>query len=102
MLNRLIQGSAADIMKKAMLDAWQEGIFEVLVPHITVHDELDVSFPLTEQGATALWRLKEIMESCVELRVPLTSDLDVGFDWANLTSIKEKTELYGWVLENKK
>ena len=37
--NRLIQGSAADMTKQAMLDLWKEGI----VPHIQVHDELDIS-----------------------------------------------------------
>lgn len=101
MLNRLIQGSAADIMKKSMLMAWEEGVFDVVVPHITVHDELDVSFPLTEEGVNSLWRLKEIMETCVELRVPMKADLDVGFNWAELESVKTKTDLLGWVVENK-
>ena len=38
-LNKLIQGSAADMTKKAMLDLYQEGI----IPHIQIHDELDLS-----------------------------------------------------------
>jgi DNA polymerase I-like protein with 3'-5' exonuclease and polymerase domains len=38
-LNKLIQGSAADMTKKAMVDLYNEGI----VPHIQIHDELDVS-----------------------------------------------------------
>ena len=38
-LNRLIQGSAADMTKKAMVDLYKEGI----TPHIQVHDELDIS-----------------------------------------------------------
>ena len=38
-LNKLIQGSAADMTKKAMLDLYKEGI----IPHIQVHDELDIS-----------------------------------------------------------
>ena len=38
-LNKLIQGSAADMTKKAMLDLYNEGI----IPHIQIHDELDIS-----------------------------------------------------------
>ena len=38
-LNKLIQGSAADMTKQAMLDLYREGI----VPHIQIHDELDIS-----------------------------------------------------------
>jgi DNA polymerase I-like protein with 3'-5' exonuclease and polymerase domains len=38
-LNKLIQGSAADMTKKAMLDLYKEGI----IPHIQIHDELDIS-----------------------------------------------------------
>ncbi len=38
-LNKLIQGSAADMTKKAMLDLYEEKI----IPHIQIHDELDVS-----------------------------------------------------------
>jgi DNA polymerase I-like protein with 3'-5' exonuclease and polymerase domains len=37
-LNKLIQGSAADMTKKAMLDLYNEGI----IPHIQIHDELDI------------------------------------------------------------
>ena len=38
-LNKLIQGSAADMTKKSMLELYKEGI----VPHIQIHDELDLS-----------------------------------------------------------
>ena len=45
-LNRRLQGSAADLMKKAMLQCWKDGIFaETGVPRLTVHDELDFSDP---------------------------------------------------------
>jgi len=41
-LNAKIQGSAADIMKKAMVDLYKSGVFdEIGIPHLTVHDELD-------------------------------------------------------------
>ena len=41
MFCRLIQGSAADLLKKAMLDVYDAGILDVLKLHLTVHDELD-------------------------------------------------------------
>ena len=52
-LNRLIQGSAADMTKKAMLELYKEGI----VPHIQVHDELDLSIESPDHAD----KIKEIM-----------------------------------------
>lgn len=88
--NRLIQGSAADIMKKSMIDADTAGIFDVLYPHITVHDELDFSIPMTKAGIEATNELKHIMETCVELRVPVIADLEVGKNWYDLMGIDNK------------
>lgn len=82
MFNRLIQGSAADIMKKAMLDCWNDGIFDVLIPHLTVHDELDVSVPQTKEGNEALERMNYLMENTLELAVPLKVDCHTGNNWA--------------------
>ena len=79
-LNRLIQGSAADVMKKALVDAYKAGLFDVLVPHLTVHDEIDVSVP--EHGEEALNELKRIFESAYEFRVPLLVDIEKGLTWA--------------------
>jgi DNA polymerase-1 len=84
MFNRLIQGSAADVMKKAMVDAYEEGLFNVLIPHITVHDELDVSMPNTKAGKEAGKELKFIMENCVELKVPIKADFEIGNNWGEL------------------
>ncbi|DAC71839.1 MAG TPA: hypothetical protein DSN98_08340, partial [Thermoplasmata archaeon] len=50
MFNRLIQGSAADLMKKSMVDAHKAGVFNVLYPHLVVHDEWDCSMPRTKEG----------------------------------------------------
>lgn len=80
--NRLIQGTAADIMKKAMVDAYNKGLFDVLYPHITVHDELDVSVPPTKEGTEAVDELKYTMEHCVTLSVPLLVDCHVAKNWA--------------------
>lgn len=80
--NRLIQGTAADIMKKGMVDAYEAGLFNVLPPHITVHDEIDVSVPPTKIGEEALKELKRILEECVTLRVPLVVDCHKAVNWA--------------------
>jgi len=88
MFNRLIQGSAADVLKKAMRDAYKAGVFNTLVPHLTVHDELDSSKPDTKEGNEAAFELKRIMETCVELSVPLIADLEEGPNWGNVKEFK--------------
>jgi DNA polymerase I-like protein with 3'-5' exonuclease and polymerase domains len=84
-LNALIQGSAADIMKTAMVQIWESGICgELGAPHLTVHDELDGSSPPTRAGQEALAEVKRIMEGCVSLLVPLRADGGVGPDWGRV------------------
>jgi DNA polymerase I-like protein with 3'-5' exonuclease and polymerase domains len=70
-LNRLIQGSAADMTKKSMIDLHKEGI----IPHIQVHDELDIS---VNNNAD---KIKEIMEQAVSLEVPNKVDYESGPNW---------------------
>lgn len=82
MFNRLIQGSAADVMKKAIVDADEKGLFDTLPLHMTVHDELDVSVPKTKEGEEALHELKHTMETTIEFDVPLLVDVHVGANWA--------------------
>ena len=81
-LNSLIQGSAADLMKKAMVDIWESGICAVLgAPLITVHDELDWSAPKTRKAKQALQEVKHIMETCMKLSVPILAERTDGIDW---------------------
>ena len=75
-LNRLIQGSAADMTKKAMIDLHAEGI----IPHLQVHDELDISI-LNNKEAD---KVKEIMESTVTLEVPNKVDYEEGNNWGSI------------------
>jgi DNA polymerase I-like protein with 3'-5' exonuclease and polymerase domains len=70
-LNRLIQGSAADMTKKAMIELHKEGI----IPHIQVHDELDISVNNNSD------KIKEIMEHAVSLEVPNKVDYESGPNW---------------------
>lgn len=83
-LNALLQGGAADIMKKAMVDIWESGICDVLgAPLLTVHDELNWSVPKTKEGEEAHGVALEIMENCVDLRVPLKVTSGKGNDWGS-------------------
>ena len=75
-LNRLIQGSAADMTKKAMIELHKEGI----TPHIQVHDELDISVINQLEAA----KIKDIMENAVDLEVPNKVDYESGPNWGNI------------------
>ena len=75
-LNKLIQGSAADMTKKAMVELHKEGI----LAHIQVHDELDFS---VESDAHA-GKIKEIMEHTVDLEVPNKVDYESGPNWGEI------------------
>ena len=83
MLNKLIQGSAADILKFALLEAWDAGIFDVLKMHLTVHDENVVSVPYNKIGAEANGELKHIMDMSFhsQLKVPMKAACELGPNW---------------------
>lgn len=86
-LNARLQGDAADIMKTAMVQAWEAGVFDEHMlgpPHLTVHDELDGSYCNTPHHFEALKELKHIMETCVVLNVPLRADGGVGANWGSI------------------
>ena len=84
MFNRLIQGSSADVLKKSMVAAYEAGVFKILTPHLTVHDELDVSVPKNKIGMEAFEELHHIMENCVKLKVPINVDAEIGESWGEL------------------
>ncbi len=75
-LNKLIQGSAADMTKKAMIELHKEGI----IPHIQVHDELDISVA-TQAHAE---KIKKTMEHAVNLEVPNKVDYESGPNWGTI------------------
>ena len=75
-LNRLIQGSAADMTKKAMIELHKEGI----IPHVQVHDELDISVKDDKEAR----QIVQIMETSVELEVPNKVDYEAGENWGNI------------------
>ena len=75
-LNKLIQGSAADMTKKAMLELYKEGI----IPHIQIHDELDLSIKDDKEANKVI----EIMENAVTLEVPNKVDYEQGKTWGDI------------------
>ena len=75
-LNKLIQGSAADMTKKAMVDLYKEG----LIGHIQIHDELDFSIESESQAK----KIKDIMENAVDLKVPNKVDYESGPNWGEI------------------
>lgn len=83
-LNALLQGSAADLLKRAMAKVVNEGIvdWENVVLHLTVHDELDFSVPKGAMGKWAYKQIKECMED-FKITVPIRADLGVGPDWGH-------------------
>jgi len=75
-LNKLIQGSAADMTKKAMVDLYREGV----IPHIQIHDELDISV----ESDDAAKKIIDIMENAVSLEVPNKVDYESGKTWGDI------------------
>jgi len=84
-LNALLQGSAADMMKVAMVEVAKSGVESVLGPAlVTVHDELDFSVPKSKIGTEAILEVKRIMENCMKLAVPVRCDLEIGPNWGEI------------------
>ena len=77
-LNKLIQGSAADMTKKAMLELHRRGI----TPHIQIHDELDISIPLGEEDNSK--EIIRVMEKAVTLQIPNKVDYESGPNWGSI------------------
>ena len=78
-LNKLIQSSAADMTKQAMVDVYKEGI----VPLVQVHDELCCSVHCKEEAL----HIKDIMEKAIPLEIPSRCDLEMGESWGQVVDI---------------
>lgn len=88
LINYLIQGSAADILKKGIVDAWERGVFNVLTLHVLVHDEVVFSIPQTPEGLKACELLYECMCNAYQLKIPISVDTEIGEDWGHCTEDK--------------
>jgi DNA polymerase I-like protein with 3'-5' exonuclease and polymerase domains len=74
-LNKLLQGSGADMVKQAMVELHRAG-FNIL---LSVHDEIALSVDTREEAEAAA----EIMRNCVQLEVPLKVDVEIGTTWGS-------------------
>ena len=80
--NTPIQGTAADVIKLAMVRVWKRLRDEKMASRLilTVHDELIVEAPEVEAEQAARI-LREEMEGCVQYAVPLSTDVHAGKNW---------------------
>jgi DNA polymerase I-like protein with 3'-5' exonuclease and polymerase domains len=82
-LNRRLQGSAADLIKMAMLLCWEGGQFaETGVPRLQVHDELDFSDPGGKDNAFN--EIYRIMETAIPFNVPIHVGREIGPSWGEV------------------
>lgn len=79
-LNRLIQGSSADMIKKAMIDCYDAGY----IPNMSVHDELDFA---DIENDKQIKEIQDIMLNAVKLEVPLVVDIEKGENWGDCKEI---------------
>jgi len=71
-LNRLIQGSAADQTKQAIVSCYEAGF----LPILQIHDELCFNIKDGDE-----LKIKEVMENCMEFKVPSVVDINIGDDF---------------------
>lgn len=87
-INAPLQGTAADIIKKAMIDcyAWEKERTKPSCLLLQIHDELLFEVPEAEFDDYA-FSIKEIMEKSIELSIPLVVDVAKGKTWGDLEKI---------------
>jgi len=78
-LNRLIQASAADMTKQAMLDCYKAGH----IPMLQVHDELAFSVDSIDQAR----ELSTMMEQAIPIEVPNRCDIEIGPSWGECEDV---------------
>ncbi len=89
--NKLIQGSAADMMEEALVKICEADLDDVFPLYLTVHDEIDFGVPHTKEAIKRLSELKAIMENALQdedgnnlLSVPIRVDPELGKNWGNM------------------
>lgn len=89
--NKLIQGSAADMMEEALVKIYEAGLDDYFPLYLTVHDEIDFGVPKTREALKKLGELKYIMEHAIlkadgtpALLVPIRVDPELGYNWGSM------------------
>lgn len=90
-INFVIQGSAADLMKMALLKCWKAGIYDVVgVPKLIVHDESSGSVPEDSPTVDAAFReMQNIMQTAISFSVPILVAAEKGRSWGETSPIEQ-------------
>jgi DNA polymerase-1 len=88
--NKLIQGSAADMTKKAVVMLDEKGLLDVFPLYLLVHDEIDFGIPKTAAAIRRLPEIREVMEHTFPLSVPIRVDPETGEDWGHVAGQKKE------------
>lgn len=92
MLNRYTQGSGAEILKTAITQAYEEGLWKNLGVVNTIHDELVGSVDVNFDRILDVYKMAHVMRTCVKLRVPLEAEPEFGDNWASTKTVSEWIE----------
>jgi DNA polymerase-1 len=87
--NKLIQGSAADMMKKALVMLDEQGLLDYFPLYLTVHDEIDFGIPKKTEALLSLIKIQDVMEHTFPLLVPIRVDPEAGPDWGHVIDYKK-------------
>lgn len=80
-INGLDQGSSADMTKRAIVEADDRGLWDILQFYTTVHDEIDFSVPETAEAVKAAEQIADIMSRAYEISVPVFVEPEIGRTW---------------------
>jgi len=88
-LNYLIQGSAADLMKKVMVQCHQDGIFDVIgVPRLVIHDALEFSVESNSPDVEEAFRaMRHVMENTIKFKIPIKVEGHKGPSWGSVPDL---------------
>ncbi|MEK7503226.1 MAG: DNA polymerase, partial [Patescibacteria group bacterium] len=85
--NAVIQGSDADIVKKAMVEIYKKLKDGEVRPILQIHDELLYEIP-DDMIKTTVLEMKKIMENVVDFPIPLKVEIKSGKNWGAMNSLK--------------
>lgn len=77
-LNRLVQGSAAEIIKRNLICAQEAGVADRIL--VTVHDELDATIGSDKD----IKLIQEVMRDVPQISVPMKVDTEIGANWGDV------------------
>lgn len=80
-INGLNQGSSADMTKRAIVLADDEGIWDILPLYVTVHDEIGFGVSKTKEAITAAERVSNLMATSYLISVPVFVTPEIGVNW---------------------